>query len=151
MELIRRYRWLVVGALAGTVVPATGLGQATAGWLDAWAPLPWRSLGAGLLLFAVGAALHFRSGWVEAVATARQRRERQEAAARLLDEALFDAHRSVGILADNLEVVTGGEQRPADAELYLSGAAAHADKLVTVLERIDGVRRRLAGESRSSA
>jgi hypothetical protein len=95
------------------------------------------------LIFAAAAALHFRSHWVRSLHAIEAERQRTLAAARLLEGVAMDGSSGVNIIKENLALVAGGSQRPQEAELYLQGAQAHADKLDQVFERLNGIRVRL--------
>jgi len=144
---LREYRWLWIGLVAAVTMPAFGFGSRLAAVLDGWIPLPWGRLGIGLLIFAAVAALHFRSHWVVCLSALVAEKRRARAAARLLEDVRMDGSNGVRIITENLDLVTGGNQRPQEKELYLQGAQAHAAKLEQVFERLEGIRVRLGTQT----
>jgi len=144
---LREYRWLWIGLVAAVTVPALGLGSRLAAVLDGWIPFPWGRLGIGLMIFAAVAALHFRSHWVMCLHALEAEKQRARAAARLLEDVRMDGSNGVRVIMENLDLVTGGSQRPQEAELYLQGAQAHAAKLEQVFERLEGIRTRLGTQT----
>lgn len=143
MAALRRYAWLIVGAVVAVLVPLFDVADTATDLLGTLAPLPWHDIGAGILWLFVGAALYFRRSWIGSIRDLARERERHGAAARLLAKILEDGRRSLGVIEDNLAVLSEGDQRPSDAALYLEGARSHAVKVEEVFERVDGVRRRL--------
>jgi hypothetical protein len=141
------YRWLWIGAILAIVVPTSGTGSLVASSLESMIPLPWGRVGIGILIFAAAAAFHFRSHWVRSLHAVEAERQRARAAARLLEGVAMDGASGVSIIKENLALVAGGSQRPQEAELYLQGARAHADKLDQVFERLNGIRARLDAPS----
>lgn len=133
--------WLLVGAVLGLVVPATGLHRRVPDLLGAVLALPWAGILVGVLLFGSCAGLYFRSHWA---ATARAHGEsvrRAAEAAERLQRLGEDIDRSAFLIGDNLREVdsTTGAHR----DLYLDGARAHAEKLSRAAERCRGLASRL--------
>lgn len=143
MTTLRAHGWLLLGVVAGLLAPAFGLPEWLASTLEAALPLPWGRIGLGGLIFWAGAGLHFRSHWASSLACLRRERQRQAAAARLLESAREDGISWVRVIQENLQMVADGRQRRQEAELYLSGALAHARKLEELFQRLDGIGRRL--------
>lgn len=144
MHELRPYAWLLVGLVIAILVPAADLDAIVLRSLSSVAAVPWADAALAAMLFWCAAGFYFRSGWASQAEKLRQERRRQGAAARLLREAILDGRRSLGIMRENLQMVVDGDQRPADARMYLSGARSHVDKLEQVFERASGIRRRLA-------
>jgi len=140
---LRNYGWLLAGAVAAVLISGFGAGTAAAGALQALVPLPWGALGTGVLVFAAFAALHFRLQLVRGLERERDRTERSAAASRLIHAASADGRRWLRVVQENLELVDGGSQTPREAQLYLEGARANADKLEQAFERIEGNQSRL--------
>ncbi len=143
MTPLRNYGWLLAGAVAAVLISGFGAGTAAAGALQALVPLPWGALGTGVLVFAAFAALHFRLQLVHGLERERDRMERSEAASRLIHAASADGRRWLRVVQENLELVDGGSQTPREAQLYLEGARANADKVEQAFERIEGNQSRL--------
>ncbi len=143
MTPLRNYGWLLAGAVAAVLISGFGAGAAAADALQALVPLPWGALGTGVLVFAAFAALHFRLQLVHGLERERDRMERSEAASRLIHAASADGRRWLRVVQENLELVDGGSQTPREAQLYLEGARANADKVEQAFERIEGNQSRL--------
>lgn len=139
------FEWLLIGGVAALVVPLSGIDAIVAGWADAVLPFAAAKLFGGLLVFFLATAFHFRYHWVRSLEELGAARQRMGAAARRIDEARLDGLRWLRVIQENLELVVDTDQRPADAELYLGGARAHAEKLEQAFVRIDGIVRRLDG------
>lgn len=135
--------WLVLGLVAAVTVPALGLHERLVAALSTVAPLPWGSIGLGILIFGLFAALHFRSHWVGSLMRQQRLQQRQQAAARRIAEAEGDGKRWLRVIQENLELVAEAEQRADMDEMYLAGARSHADRLEQAFERIRATRRRL--------
>lgn len=111
--------------------------------MAAIAPLPWASIGLGLLVFAAFAGLHFRLQLVRALEMHRDQLERSAAASRLIRSASQDGRRWLRVVQENLELVSDDGQAERERRLYLEGARANADKLEQAFERIEGNQQRL--------
>ncbi|MGD8817239.1 MAG: hypothetical protein PVJ51_08625, partial [Acidobacteriota bacterium] len=106
-------------------------------------PLPWGAIGAGVLVFGVFAALHFRLQLVRSLQRQRDQLERNAAASRLIRAASSDGRRWLRVVQENLELVGDGNGAGAQSPLYLDGARANADKIEQAFERIEGNQERL--------
>lgn len=133
----------MIGAAAALLVAVTGIGGAVAGGLTAVVPLPWGAIGAGLMVFAAFAALHFRFQLVRSLERRRDQLERNAAASRLIRAASSDGRRWLRVVQENLELVGDGSGAGAQSSLYLDGARANADKIEQAFERIEGNQQRL--------
>lgn len=143
MDKLRDYIWLIAGTVIAVGVGGLGLGAAATRSLAALVPLPWGSIGIGVLLFAAFTALHFRLQLVREIERRRDHIERNAAASRLIHSATSDGRRWLRVVQENLEMVDDDTQAERERQLYLSGARAHADKLEQAFERIEGNQRRL--------
>lgn len=135
--------WLLIGAVVALLVAVTGVGRVAAGALGAVVPLPWGAIGAGLLVFAAFAGLHFRLQLVRSLQRQRDQLERNAAASRLIRAASSDGRRWLRVVQENLELVGDGSGAGAQSSLYLDGARANADKIEQAFERIEGNQERL--------
>ena len=131
--------WLLVGVLLGIGIPATGLDTWLLGFLGQFVPLPWSRVLLGLLLFWAAAALYFRTHWVATLGELNRLGRQRQAAARGLAGIVGDAERWAFVLRDNLLEAANLELPERTRQLYLDGAAAHADKMVAVADRCRGV------------
>ena len=131
--------WLLVGVLLGVGIPVSGLDARLLGFLEGLVPLPWSRVLLGLLLFWAAAALYFRSHWAATLAELSRRGTEQQTAARRLSGIVGDAERWAFVLRDNLLEAANLELPDRTRQLYLDGAAAHADKMITVVDRCRGV------------
>ena len=134
---------MLVGAVAALAVGGLRLGPAASSSMAAIAPLPWGSIGLGLLVFAAFAGLHFRLQLVRALEMHRDQLERSAAASRLIRSASQDGRRWLRVVQENLELVSDDGQAERERRLYLEGARANADKLEQAFERIEGNQQRL--------
>ena len=130
----RRYGWLLVGIMAA----CSALVFHRLGLVN---ELFHGALGsglAGLLLFWVFAGFHFRAHWVRARSRMRKAAHARRQLQRELYIAVEDGRRSTSLLRDNLEEVSAA-RLPSNERLYLEGARAHANKLLEILGRCEGV------------
>jgi len=140
---LRNYGWLLAAAVEAVLISGFGAGTAAADALQALVPLPWGALGTGVLVFAAFAALHFRLQLVRGLERELDRMERSAAASRLIHAASADGRRWLRVVQENLELIDDGSQTPREAQLYLEGARANADKVEQAFERIEGNQSRL--------
>ncbi len=143
MTQLRHYGWLALGVTAAVAVSTSNVNRGVIARLSGIAPLPWETIGLAALVFAAFTGMHFRQQLMAALATRELAAERSGAASRLIQAAVADGVRWLRVIQENLELVADGKQRQQEAELYLGGARAHADKLEQAFERIEGTQRKL--------
>ncbi len=143
MTRLRQYGWLALGVAAAVAVSTSNVNRGVMARLSDIVPLPWENIGLAALVFAAFAGMHFRQLLLATLATRDLDTERAGAASRLIQAAVADGLRWLQVIQENLDLVADGKQREQDAQLYLGGARAHADKLEQAFERIEGNRRRL--------
>ena len=143
MTQLRHYGWLALGVAAAVAVSTSNVSRGVIARLSDIAPLPWENIGLAALMFAAFAGLHFRQQLMSSLADRNLETERSGAASRLIHAAVADGVRWLRVIQENLELVADGKQREQDAQLYLEGALAHANKLEQAFERIEGTRVRL--------
>jgi len=120
--------WLLLGILAGILVPVAGLDRSVPGWLSGIVPLPWGGLLSGVLVFALFAAIHFRSHWVESARRHREAHDRLRGDGSGLAAIADDIERTGSVLSETLqELQTDSPERVR--ALYLDGAFAHVARL----------------------
>ena len=143
MTQLRHYGWLALGVVSAVAVSTSNLWRDLIARLSGIAPLPWEKIGLAALVFAAFAGMHFRRQLLDTLTTRNLEAERSGAASRLIQGAVSDGLRWLRVIQENLELVEGGKIREQEAQLYLGGARAHADKLEQAFQRIEGTRRRL--------
>ena len=143
MTQLRHYGWLALGVAAAVAVSTSNVSRGAIAPLSAIAPFPWENIGLAALVLAAFAGLHFRQQLLATLATRDLDAERSGAASRLIQAAVSDGLRWLRVIQENLELVADGKIREQEAQLYLGGARAHADKLEQAFQRIEGTRRRL--------
>jgi len=140
MDRARGTGWLLLGILAGVLVPVAGLDRSVPAGLSGLVPLPWSGLLSGGLVFALFAAIHFRSHWMESARRRRETDERLRSDGPGLAAIADDLERTGSVLSETLqELQTDSPERVR--ALYLDGAFAHVARLHRLADGLRAVAR----------